>query len=371
MSGTNVFWYVLGAMSGVAAAAVLLPLTHGLRRRGAWMSGAAAAAALAALGVYLVYGSPQWSGPVAPRAVATASAHGEANGGAAGTMAEAVAKLAARLSAGEGSDADWQLLAQSFDALGQPDDARLAREHRLNGVPSTNAATAAAAPAPPGPRATAADWADYADHLASGNGRSLQGEPEQAIAEALRLDSKHPKALWLAASVALEKRDYPGALKQWQALRVALPQGSPDVAIIDANIAETRGLRGEPAGAPRPVAAAKAFVIDGTVDIDAAMRTIATPGMTLFVFARAAPGGGPPLAALKLRPAGWPMKFTLDDGAVMLQGTSLASVGRVYVEARLSASGSVTAAPGDLLGEGAWTPTNGGRVALQLTRRRD
>lgn len=368
MSGTNAFWYVLGAMSGVAAAAVLLPLTHGLRRRWAWMSGAAAAAALAALGVYLVTGSPQWSGPAAPRAATTPS-HGEGNGGAAGTMAEAVAKLAARLSTGEGSDADWQLLAQSFDALGQADDARLARDHQIRGVPSV-------APVRPGPRATAADWADYADHLASSNGRSLQGEPEQAIAEALRLDAKHPKALWLAASVALEKRDYPVALRHWQALRGALPTGSPDVAIIDANIAETRGLMGEvaavaPPAAARPVATADVPVISGTVDIDAAIRKVATPGTTLFVFARAAQGGGPPLAALKLQPAGWPVKFTLDDGAVMVQGTSLASVGRVFVEARLSASGNVAAASGDLLGEGAWAPTSDGHVTLRLTRRRD
>jgi cytochrome c-type biogenesis protein CcmH/NrfG len=85
-------------------------------------------------------------------------------------------------------------------------------------------------------------WADYADALASANSRKLAGEPAKAIARALALEPKHLKGLWLAASLDMELQKYTDALGRWQQLRAALPTGSPDVAIIDANIAEAKGL---------------------------------------------------------------------------------------------------------------------------------
>jgi hypothetical protein len=85
-------------------------------------------------------------------------------------------------------------------------------------------------------------WADYADALASANGRSLQGKPAEAIKRALVLEPKHLKGLWLAASLEIEQRHYAPALEVWQKLRAALPDGSPDIAVIDSNIAEARQL---------------------------------------------------------------------------------------------------------------------------------
>jgi tetratricopeptide (TPR) repeat protein len=91
-------------------------------------------------------------------------------------------------------------------------------------------------------------WADYADAMASAGNRRLSGAPAEAIGKALRLDAKHPKALWLQASLDLEQRKYKDALKHWQALRAALPAGSPDITIVDANIAEARQLAAQSAG---------------------------------------------------------------------------------------------------------------------------
>ena len=85
-------------------------------------------------------------------------------------------------------------------------------------------------------------WANYADALASANNRRLAGEPARAIARALALQPQHLKGLWLAASLDMELHKYSLALERWQQLRAALPAGSPDVAIIDANIAEAREL---------------------------------------------------------------------------------------------------------------------------------
>jgi cytochrome c-type biogenesis protein CcmH/NrfG len=85
-------------------------------------------------------------------------------------------------------------------------------------------------------------WADYADALASANGRSLQGKPAEAIKRALVLAPKHLKGLWLAASLEMEQQHYAQALEVWQTLRATLAAGSPDIAVIDSNIAEARQL---------------------------------------------------------------------------------------------------------------------------------
>jgi hypothetical protein len=91
-------------------------------------------------------------------------------------------------------------------------------------------------------------WADYADALASSRDRKLAGAPAKAIATTLRLDPKHLKGLWLQASLDLEQQRYDAALTHWQQLRAALPAGSPDTAIIDANITEARQLAARPVG---------------------------------------------------------------------------------------------------------------------------
>jgi cytochrome c-type biogenesis protein CcmH/NrfG len=93
-------------------------------------------------------------------------------------------------------------------------------------------------------------WADYADALASANNRRLDGAPAAAVARALKLDPSHLKGLWLQASLDLELRHYQDALAHWKQLRAALPAGSPDITVIDSNIAEAEQLARQPAGKP-------------------------------------------------------------------------------------------------------------------------
>ena len=88
---------------------------------------------------------------------------------------------------------------------------------------------------------TADNWADYADAQASMAGH-LAGEPEKALAEALALDPRHTKALWLKASLAYEQRRYDDALATWRQLLALVPPGSSDARIVEANIAEAARL---------------------------------------------------------------------------------------------------------------------------------
>ena len=84
-------------------------------------------------------------------------------------------------------------------------------------------------------------WADYADALASA-GSSLKGAPADALAQALALDPRHPKALWLKASLEHEEHHYRDAVSTWRNLLAVVPANSSDARIIEANIAEASRL---------------------------------------------------------------------------------------------------------------------------------
>jgi cytochrome c-type biogenesis protein CcmH/NrfG len=204
------------------------------------------------------------------------------------SMEAAMLALKTRLAIQGGSDEQWELLAQSYDFLGRGDEAGLAREHRMatdsdlrdavaasamllsgshrspsanqapQGAPSRaeeliasaekhrrdrrfKDACAAYAEAAELGAMTADNWADYADAQASMAGH-LAGEPEKALTQALALDPRHTKALWLKASLAYEQHRYEDALVTWRQLLALVPPGSSDARIVEANIAEAARL---------------------------------------------------------------------------------------------------------------------------------
>ncbi len=389
------FWYFAGMLSGTAAWIIVRPIWLSLERRipRPALRAAIAVAATAVIGVGIVLLYRQVG---RPDAIATSAASsGAPHLGAAGAMAggkpqpieQAAATLAARLERDGGSRDDWMLLAQSYDFLGRADDAARARE-RANG--KQPAATAAAAKMPSAEdleRRTAANprdaeawlalanlkrqqrelmaarnayvkvialhamtadaWADYADVLGSMADGSLAGAPANAVDRALALDPRQPKALWLKASFAYEQHRYVDALKLWKALRAVMPADSPDLAVVDANIAETAQLAGLPPPEV-PSAAAGATEVAGTVSLDSRFASRVAPGTTLFIYAKAADSEGPPLAIFRTTTDRWPVSFRLDDSMAMIPTHRLSTYERIVVEARVSKSGQATPAPGDL-----------------------
>src|SRR6516164_6307667 len=141
------FSFIAGVLVGVAASCVALPLwrsastlaasaraasarAHG-RMRYVLAGAFVASFALAAGIIYLAIGSrhpleqPAMSaGASAGAAVARATTGG---GATAKSMDTEVASLEARLARDGGTPADWSLLAQAYDFLGRPDDAKRAR----------------------------------------------------------------------------------------------------------------------------------------------------------------------------------------------------------------------------------------------------
>ena len=90
--------------------------------------------------------------------------------------------------------------------------------------------------------------------------------------------------------------------------------------------------------------------ISGTVQIDAKLASLATPGATLFVYAMDPTAAGPPLAVLRLRVEHWPVSFTLDDADAMIPGRNLSAAKSIQLEARISTTGEALPQPGDLVG---------------------
>jgi cytochrome c-type biogenesis protein CcmH len=90
--------------------------------------------------------------------------------------------------------------------------------------------------------------------------------------------------------------------------------------------------------------------ISGSIDIASKLASHATPGTTLFVYAKQPNAPGPPLAVVRLRIERWPVTFTLNDSNAMVPGRSLSTAQSVQIEARISRSGDAIAQTGDLVG---------------------
>jgi len=138
-----------------------------------------------------------------------------------------VAKLEARLKKSGGSAAEWSMLGRSYQVQGRYRDAAKAYVQATR-LDKNNPQL----------------LADYADALAAVHDRKLDGEPTRLIDQALKLNPNQPKALWLAGTAALQRGDFAAATRYWQHLESLLPAGSPDHAVLAANLEEARRGQG-------------------------------------------------------------------------------------------------------------------------------
>jgi cytochrome c-type biogenesis protein CcmH len=330
------------------------------------------------------------------------------------SIEQATAELEQRLTRNGGTREDWLLLAESYEFLGRNDEAARARAE-AQGASSAGASSSqsvderarssiaeyekrvAANPRDAGSwsalaslrrqqrdyagameayrrlidlKAMTADtWADYADALGSLANGSLAGEPARAIDKALALNPRHVKALWLKASLAHEEQHYAAALALWRELRSVMPADSPDLKIIDDNIAEAERLTGAPAAQAVATAPAIAVGVTGTVSIDRKLAGRVAPGATLFIYAKDADSPGPPLAVMRASAGQWPVAFRLDDSMAMIPSRRLSLFEHVVIEARVSVSGQAIPVPGDLyVVSPVLKPADGKAVNLVISR---
>lgn len=321
------------------------------------------------------------------------------------TIEQAAADLAARLEREPGDANGWMLLGKSYEYLGRSEDAQaaFARASALQGSPpkpATGRTDAAPTSEPPPPadraariadlekrvaadpqdaeawaalgrsrqaageyakartaferatelRPTNAQWlADYADAVAASNGRDVTGEPELILARALAADPNHPKALWLAATAAHQRKDFVRATELWEKLANLLEPGSPDAEIVAANIAEARqSMAAGTAPASNPAPGPAGASIRGTVRVSPELAAAVGEADTIFIFARAIDGPPMPIAVIRKPASAEPIDFVLDDSTAMQPGTRLSDLQKVLVGARISRTGNAMPQPGDL-----------------------
>lgn len=276
----------------------------------------------------------------------------------AGDVEALVQRLADRMKADPSDPQGWLLLGRAYAGLQRFADARDAYREAMQRLP---------------PDANV--LADYADVLAMTQGRTLAGEPEKRVLEALALEPGNLKALALAGSAAFERGDAKAALAHWTRAKTLAPPDSPFATALDPGIAEARtaaGLPPEPAAGQQaePPAMATAAGLQVTVQVDAALASQVQPQDTLFVFARAAEGPRMPVAIARLPATAGPVQVTLDDSSAMAPSMRLSDQTRVVIGARISRSGNAMPQPGDLEGESAPMGPSG-TVNLQINRVRE
>jgi len=261
-----------------------------------------------------------------------------------------VDKLAARLKDHPEDTQGWLMLARSYQVLERFPESADAYAH-ADAVVSKSADL----------------LADYADVLAMAQGQRLAGRPTELIERALALDPKQRKALALAATAALERRDAPGALRYWRSLQSQFEAGSEEYREVAAIIAEIEGVasaapappatRSPPSSAasnaapgPASSVASGAGSISGQVQLGSAFASRVGADDIVFIYARAAEGSRMPLAIQRLPARSLPGAFVLDDSMGMAPGVKLSDAAEVVVEARISKSGNALPQPGDLFG---------------------
>ncbi len=254
---------------------------------------------------------------------------------------------------------DWTMLARSYVALRHYDEASAAYARAAKLLPDD-----------------ANVLANFAEELAYTT-QTLQGEPEKIIRQALQADPNHIKALWLAGSVALERKDYRAAIEPWQKILKLMPADSQEASMVTASISEARDLGGlSPPSAlaknnmpqSRPGAAGEMVngAVSGTVSLDPSFKARVAATDVVFIFARSADRPtGPPLAALRKTVKDLPLTFTLDDSMAMMPNFNISSATSIVVGVRISKAGNVTPSPGDI--QGFSQPVKVGAKGISIT----
>ncbi len=204
--------------------------------------------------------------------------------------------------------------------------------------------------------------------------RTFGAEGTALLDEALAKAPNHQRALWFRGIAAVQAGDGAGAVSRWETLLPMVDAATADALIEQIGsaraaaglppmdptlIADVRAARAEPSGGTSGAATNTPVVNEPapgtpgtlTVTISADADALATlpPEAVLFVFARNAEAGGPPVAARRMPAARLPITITLSDADRLMPTAALSATPRVEVSARFARSGAVQAEAGDLV----------------------
>lgn len=296
--------------------------------------------------LYRQYGGWELLSPqMRARLAAEAVAQGDNNPA---LIRDMVAELAAHMRRHPNDLPGWIRLGRSYRALKEFNRAAQAYGHAYRLSSGKDAAV----------------MADYAEVLALGRNNRLAGRPAQLVHEALAVDPRQPKALWLAGWAAYQIGEYKRAARHWKQLASQAPHGSKVAQVINREVARAEAM----ARGAAPAAAVPGTGKGVTVRVSLAPRFAARtrPDESVFIFARTARGPPVSLAVVRRRVKDLPVTITLDDSRAMLPGQKISKQPEVIIGARISRNGNPLAAKGDLQGLSA-PVAPGGKGVVHLT----
>lgn len=191
---------------------------------------------------------------------------------------------------------------------------------------------------------------NYAEALARSHANRLEGRPLELLDQALSINPKHGRGLWLAGFAEMQAENREQALIHWRHLLAGMEVGTEAYRrvedVIDDVESKPRGTEAQVAGDNQGMAASLKVSVALAEDLERQFD----PNTTLFIFARAAEGPPMPLAVHRGLAKDLPVTVTLDDSKAMMPNMSLSSFPHVVVGARISSNGQPQGQSGDFEG---------------------
>ena len=329
-------------------------------RRGGRVLGFSLAGLLpvAAFGLYLTMGNPE----AITASAASAASFAMAGGQGEHDIMKLIQQVEAKTQEDPNNGEAWAILAKTYAAVEHWPEAVQAYEKAYALRPDV-----------------ASVMTGYAEALAITNNRVLQGKPMQLVMQALEKDPDDIKGLELAGISAFQDKGYAKAAYYFKRLHKLLPPESPyaqDILeaqkeasrLANAGMAGLDNLSDAAPAASAPAAAGAA--IHGRVDIAPALKAKVKPQDVIFLFARSA-NGGAPVAAIRAEAGNLPLEFELNDSMAMNPDSRLSNFKEVTLTVRVSKSGDVKGAPGDLEGNLTNVKVGAKDVSLVIDRVRN
>lgn len=176
------------------------------------------------------------------------------------------------------------------------------------------------------------------------NTGSFLGQPEVYLQQALALNPKQQKAMWLQGIIEFEKNNYATAESIWTQLMEQIDEPKVNVTIIkqinQARAAQNKEpLENDAKTTDNPIADTITYRI--TVDADAALKDKEFPTTTRLFIAAKAPSGPPmPVAAMAVAPPfKWPLTVSLSNQHNLTPNRSISDLSEIQLSVKLSISG--------------------------------
>ncbi len=184
----------------------------------------------------------------------------------------------------------------------------------------------------------------------------ISDENAAKLKQALEIDPGMQKALWLQGIALAQRGDTQGAIGSWESLLAQLEPGSTVAQSVQSQLDRLNAESGMAQAEPEtPVADDPEPADDGNwqglrVSVlagEEARDRIPTGGVLYVMIRTPGPAMGPPLGVRRIIDPSLPLEITVSDQDSMMKERVISSESTVQLQARISLTGSPTAATGD------------------------